>query len=132
MGSPFMVIPQLFLSSAVLDACVGLILKVPQSSFMLSIQHFGGLPLCLILCTSPNSAIFGYPLSFILITWPKYLKHHCCILSFISFCRWICFLMSSLHSLSLHVTPRILLRHAISNVFSCCSEERVIVQVLEW
>ena len=46
-------------------------------------------------------------------------------------CRWRCFLMSLLLSLSLHVTPRILLRHAISNTFSHCSEEHFIVQVSE-
>lgn len=36
--------------------------------------------------------------------------------------------MSSLSSLALHVTSRIILRHVISNTFSSCSEERFIVQ----
>ena len=76
---------------------------------------FWGLPPHLIPCTPPSSAIFGY-LSFILITWLKYLKCCYCILWFTSFCRWRRFLMSSWRSLSLCVMPR----HAISNIFSHC------------
>lgn len=72
-GQPFMVALQ-FLSWAVLAACVTVMSKAPQSSFMLSVQCFGGLPLRLILLTPPSSAIFWCLLSFILITWLKYLK----------------------------------------------------------
>ena len=41
---------------------------------------FFGLPLHLLPCSPPSSAIFGYLPSFIFITWLKYLKRHCCIL----------------------------------------------------
>ena len=99
MGSPFMVVRQLFLAWTVLDGCVIVIPKVPQSSFMLFIQWFLGLPLRLILCTSRSSAIFGYLLSFILIIWKS-------------------FFMSSLLSLSLRVKPRIFLRHTMANTSS--------------
>ena len=123
---------QLFLSWAVLGACVIVMPKIPQSSFLWSNQWiFLGLPLCLMPCTPPSSAIFGYLPSFILITWLKYLKHCYHILEFTSFYRWTCFLMSSLHSLFLCVTPRILLGHAISKPVSHCSEEHFIVQVSE-
>ena len=37
--------------------------------------------------------------------------------------------MSTLCDQSLRVMPRILLRHVISNTFSCCSEEHFIVQI---
>ena len=52
----------------------------PTIFFTLSLQRFVGLPLHLIPCTPPNSAIFVYLPSFILITWLRDLKHHWCIL----------------------------------------------------
>ena len=121
-----MVVLQLILSWEVLDACVIVILKVPQSSSMLSIQHFGGLPACLIPCTPSSNAIFRHLPSFILITWPKHLKH--CFIS--------CSLLTSAdgdvsecHCCTIYLFLRNLLRPAISNTFSRCSEERFIVQV---
>lgn len=78
------------------------IAKVPQSSCMLSVQCSLGLPLRLIPCTPPSSAICRYLLSFILITWPKS-QVPCRILQFI-FCRWRCFLWS--YHVSLEIGPR--------------------------
>ena len=57
MGSLFITVLQLFLFWTVLDVYVIVIPKVPQTFSVLSIQCFGGLPLHLILCTPPSSAI---------------------------------------------------------------------------
>ena len=50
------------------------------STVFLSIQHLLGLPLCFIPCTPPSGVICRYLPSFILVMWPKYLKHCCRIL----------------------------------------------------
>lgn len=48
----------------------------PVIFFFILFSPFG-LPHRLIPCTHPSCAIFGYPLSFILIKWQKYPKHFC-------------------------------------------------------
>lgn len=75
MGNRFMEVLQFIYGSSEivpilgLDAWLIIMPKVPQSSFMQSIQcFFGGRGfLCLIECTPPGSAIFRHLLSFILM-----------------------------------------------------------------
>ncbi|XP_057619967.1 cell surface glycoprotein CD200 receptor 2-like [Chionomys nivalis] len=52
--------------------CAVVIPKIPQSSFMLSIQRFLDLPLLLIQCTPPSSTVFWYLPSLILISIRMY------------------------------------------------------------
>ena len=103
-----------------------------QSSRIVSIHRFFGLPRLLIPWTYPFKAIWGNLWLLILTTCPKNFKRLCWILWITSCFHFNLLWISELRSLSLLVTPSIFRKHAISKTFILCFDTAFIHHVSEY
>ena len=92
-----------------------------QSALMQSVHLLAGLPLGRLPCIFPLRRMWGYLFEFIRLICPKYLSLFVATLSMIVSSIFSCVRMCVFLSLSNLVTSMILLRHAISKVWSLFS-----------
>ena len=128
-GFCMVMVCQVGLSAAILDASVSLVMDLVLQSWEMQSSHLlGGRPLGLSPLTLPSIAIFGYLVGCILLTWPKYLSLFVVTLFSTSWSRLSDSLICVFRILSNLVTPIIRRRHAISKTASLFSSSFLTVQ----